>query len=176
MLALSVSISTSSSPRRTSSPSDFSHLRIVPSSIESDSRGMETSAMAGGYSGDWRTDARSTARGRVDESRRRHRRDREGEHRAAALAAIDADLPALALDDLAADREADPGALERLAVVQALEHLEHAVAVARVDPDAVVGDRDAPHRVVHALGLDPYARARPRAELQRVGDEVLQQL
>ena len=47
MLALSVSISTSSSPRLTSSPSDFSHLRIVPSSIESDRRGIATSAMPG---------------------------------------------------------------------------------------------------------------------------------
>src|SRR3954471_21046928 len=47
MLALSVSISTSSSPRFTSSPSDLSHLRIVPSSIESDRRGIATSAMPG---------------------------------------------------------------------------------------------------------------------------------
>src|SRR3954452_15095689 len=47
MLALSVSISTSSSPRVTSSPSDFSHFRIVPSSMESDSRGIATSGMAG---------------------------------------------------------------------------------------------------------------------------------
>src|SRR5215211_3833769 len=47
MLALSVSISTSSSPRLTSSPSDLSHLRIVPSSIESDRRGIATSAMLG---------------------------------------------------------------------------------------------------------------------------------
>src|SRR6266480_891250 len=52
MLALSVSISTSSSPRLTSSPSDFSHLRIVPSSMESDRRGIETSAIAGGYPSD----------------------------------------------------------------------------------------------------------------------------
>src|SRR4051812_17897345 len=49
MLALSVSISTSSSPRLTLSPSDLSHLRIVPSSIESDRRGMVTSAMAAEY-------------------------------------------------------------------------------------------------------------------------------
>src|SRR5919108_5371148 len=49
MLALSVSISTSSSPREISSPSDLSHLRIVPSSIESDRRGIATSAMAGMY-------------------------------------------------------------------------------------------------------------------------------
>ena len=45
MLALSVSISTSSSPLETSSPSDLSHFRIVPSSIESDRRGIATSAM-----------------------------------------------------------------------------------------------------------------------------------
>ena len=47
MLALSVSISTISSPRDTSSPSDLSHFRIVPSSMESDRRGIATSAMAG---------------------------------------------------------------------------------------------------------------------------------
>src|SRR5215218_2853781 len=51
MLALSVSISTSSSPRLTSSPSDFSHFRIVPSSIESDRRGIATSAMPVSVSG-----------------------------------------------------------------------------------------------------------------------------
>src|ERR671934_640726 len=49
MLALSVSISTSSSPRDTSSPSDLSHLRIVPSSIESERRGIATSGMAERY-------------------------------------------------------------------------------------------------------------------------------
>ena len=44
MFALSVSISTSSSPTATSSPTCFSHCRIVPSSIESESRGITTSA------------------------------------------------------------------------------------------------------------------------------------
>src|SRR5918994_7954891 len=170
MLALSGSISTSSSPRLTSSPSDFSHLRIVPSSIESDSRGVETSAMAGGYSADWRTNSPVLARRRIHECRCGHGRHGEGEHRAAALAAVDADLAALALDDLAADREADPRPLERLAVVQPLEHLEDAIAMARVDPDPVVGDGDPPHPVVHALGRDPHARARPGPELQGVGD------
>src|ERR1044072_6936930 len=43
MLALSVSTSTTPSPRSTSSPGCLSHLRIVPSSIESDRRGMTTS-------------------------------------------------------------------------------------------------------------------------------------
>src|SRR3954452_3051495 len=46
MLALSVSISTISSPRWTSSPSDLSHRMIVPSSIESERRGIDTSDMA----------------------------------------------------------------------------------------------------------------------------------
>src|SRR4051795_3026944 len=64
MLALSVSISTSSSPRLTLSPSDLSHLRIVPSSIESDRRGMVTSAMAAEYmrSRPWVDQAAAVAR------------------------------------------------------------------------------------------------------------------
>jgi len=45
MFALSVSISTSSSPTATSSPTCFIHLSTVPSSIESDSRGMTISAI-----------------------------------------------------------------------------------------------------------------------------------
>src|SRR5215208_4046494 len=143
MFALSVSISTSSSPRLISSPSDFSHLRIVPSSIESDRRGIETSAMAGGYSRDWRTRPGVLGRRGLHEHGRRNRRNREREDGAPALAALHADLSALALDDLAADGQPDARALERLAVVQALEHLEHALAVLRVDSDPVVGDLDA---------------------------------
>src|SRR4051812_42209741 len=102
MLALSVSISTSSSPSDTSSPSDLSHFRIVPSSMESDRRGIATSAMNGVLPD----------------------RKREPKHGAAALAVVDPDPPTVALDDLAADRQPDPGALVGLAVVQALEHLE----------------------------------------------------
>src|ERR687895_1552456 len=47
MLALSVSISTSGSPRLTSPPSSTSHLSTVPSSIESDRRGIVTSLAIG---------------------------------------------------------------------------------------------------------------------------------
>src|SRR3954470_878992 len=133
MFALSVSISTSSSPRFTSSPSALSHLRIVPSSIESDRRGIATSAMPGPYSGNRRAGALHAA---LDRGRSGHAGDGEAEHGAAALAALDPDAAAVALDDLPADGEADAGALERLAVVQSLEHLEDAVAVAGVDPDA----------------------------------------
>src|SRR5215218_7731692 len=43
MLALSVSISAISWPFSTSSPSETIHFRIVPSSIESDRRGIVTS-------------------------------------------------------------------------------------------------------------------------------------
>ena len=46
MFALSVSISTSSSPTATSSPTDFIQPRTVPSSIESERRGMTMSATA----------------------------------------------------------------------------------------------------------------------------------
>src|SRR4029079_12585944 len=58
MLALSVSISTRSSPRLTSSPTDLSHRSTVPSSIESERRGITTSA----------------ANGASDVPERRHRR------------------------------------------------------------------------------------------------------
>src|ERR1700722_4405587 len=44
MLALSVSISTSSAPRSTCSPSAISQRRIVPCSIVSERRGMTISA------------------------------------------------------------------------------------------------------------------------------------
>src|SRR4029079_3601972 len=128
MLALSVSISTSSSPLETSSPSDLSHLRIVPSSIESDRRGMATSDMTAVLPG----------------------RQGEAENAAAALAPSDPDPPAVALDDLAADGEADARALVGLALVQALEHLEDVLAVFGRDADAGVGDRDRRHPVLLA--------------------------
>src|SRR5918992_3832297 len=47
MFALSVSISTSGGPRFPSPPSGTSHLSTVPSSIESDRRGMRTSEANG---------------------------------------------------------------------------------------------------------------------------------
>src|ERR1700744_3302224 len=56
MFALSVSISTSSSPTDTSSPTCFNHLRMVPSSIESERRGVTMSCTAGGATSDPRRD------------------------------------------------------------------------------------------------------------------------
>src|SRR3954453_22698425 len=104
MLALSVSISTSSSPFLTSSPSDFSHLRIVPSSIESDRRGMATSGMAPEElsGGGARGGAGPARRRRGKRHGPRDRGQREVEDRPAALAVGDPDPAALALDDLAA--------------------------------------------------------------------------
>src|SRR3954453_5623931 len=151
MFALSVSISTSSSPLETSSPSDFSHLRIVPSSIESDRRGIATSAMA------------AVLRGGQGEA----------EHGPAPVAVVDPDPPAVALDDPAADREPDARALVALAVVQALEHLEDAVAVLGLDADPGVlhGDLHEPGAGGRLAG-HAHVRRPVAAELQCVRDEV----
>jgi hypothetical protein len=65
-----------------------------------------------------------------------------------------------------------PGCRRR---VDAGEHVEDALGVARVDADAVVAHGEGPPVVVLVGGhLD--ARRRVARELQRVGDEVLQQL
>src|ERR1700750_1731693 len=104
MLALSVSISTSSSPLETASPSDFSHLRIVPSSIESERRGIATSAMAEGCQRSGR--GHGDGRGAVAVLAARRRGQREAEDGAAALAVLDPDAAAVAFDDLAADGQA----------------------------------------------------------------------
>src|SRR5688500_4378287 len=95
MLALSVSISTSSSPRLTSSPSAFSHLRIVPSSIESDRRGIATSAIA-----PERTAVAKRPSGeQVGDRLRRHR---AGEEEPLADVAAEDHVPTLAFSRLAA--------------------------------------------------------------------------
>src|SRR3954465_3025174 len=134
MLALSVSISTSSSPLDTESPSDLSHLRIVPSSMESDRRGIATSAMGRRIA----VLGRNRRHGGVGAGTVAGGREREPENGASTRAVLHPDPPPVALDDLAADRQADAGALVGLAVVQALEHLEHALAVLGLDPDARV--------------------------------------
>src|SRR5439155_2048523 len=94
---------------------------------------------------------------------------------AALGAGLDPDAPAVAPDDLLDDGQADAGAGIRVAGVQALEHLEDALAVARVDADAVVGDLEVPVLAL-AARADLDARGGLAAELQRVGDEVLEQL
>jgi hypothetical protein len=58
--------------------------------------------------------------------------------------------------------------------VRAAEHGEDPLLVGRSDADAVVGDRDAPAVAVLALGAHGHVRRPVTGELQRVGDEVLQ--
>src|ERR1044071_2564595 len=85
------------------------------------------------------------------------------------------DRSAMALDDLLADREADAGAGVFPHRVQPLEDHEDALEVLRLDADAVVGDGDLP-RIALVLGADVDARYAGAAELERVADQVLEQL
>jgi hypothetical protein len=56
--------------------------------------------------------------------------------------------------------------------VKPLEHVEQAVGVGRLEPRAVVTDRDE-HLALHAVRGDLDLRVRdPAGELQRVADEV----
>src|ERR1041385_5407624 len=109
---------------------------------------------------------------------RRHGPDgqREPERGALAGLGLDADAAAVELDDALADGQADAGAGVLVAAVQALEDLEDAVEVARLDADAVVLDGDAP-AARPRLGRDLDAAGPVAgAELEGVADEVLQQL
>src|SRR4051812_3656930 len=99
---------------------------------------------------------------------------RQGEVEAGTLArrALRPDPAAVARDDTLHDRQAYPRALEFVGTVQALEHAEELVGVARVEADAVVA-----HPVVRFARLlataDVDARARAlRAVLEGVADEV----
>src|ERR1700754_375596 len=109
---------------------------------------------------------------------RRLLEDRQGEAEDGALArrAGGGDRAVVALDDLAAECEADPGAGVLAARVQALERAEDARRVLRLEADAVVGDADL-GRAVQGVRVDAHARGNAVAvELDRVGDQVLQQL
>ena len=70
------------------------------------------------------------------------RRQRERERAALADLALDPDLPAVMLDDLAADRQAEAGALRLVGegVADLLEPLEHLRLVRRRDAHAGVDD------------------------------------
>ena len=57
----------------------------------------------------------------------------------------------MALDDAPRDREPEARAPVLGAAVNAREHLEHPLGVARIDPDAVVGDRERSGPVTTAL-------------------------
>src|SRR3954467_14768770 len=81
--------------------------------------------------------------------------------------------PVVVLDDLAAHRQADAGALVARTRVQALEDQKDAVGVLVVDADPVVLAAEAPEPAV-ALRREPNDRRRVAAELDRVADQVLE--
>ena len=88
---------------------------------------------------------------------------------------LDPDAPAMALDDLLADGKADAGARVLAHGMQPLKQHEDALEVLRLDADAVVGHRDAPFaRLLGGAHVD--ARQRRPAELERVADQVLEEL
>src|SRR5690242_6945042 len=75
------------------------------------------------------------------------RRQREGEGRALARAALGGDVAAVAQEDAPADREAHAAALIGLGAVEALERLEDARPVLGREADAVVAHRDPRARI-----------------------------
>lgn len=103
------------------------------------------------------------------------RAEREGEGRAAPDGGLGRDPPAVAVDDALDDREAEPRPFEVVGRVEALEHPEDPLSLARVEPHAVVA-----HPVAHLAGspglpvdLDATLRA-SAGELQRVREQVLE--
>src|SRR3954449_12622976 len=98
---------------------------------------------------------------------RRDDREREAEARSAAVLGVEPDAPAVVLDDLAAHREADPGARVLALAVQPLEDHEDALGVVRLDADPVVEERDLPELAV-PVSLDHDVRRVVAAELEGV--------
>src|SRR5579862_1983681 len=97
---------------------------------------------------------------------------REAEPGALAGRRVEPDPPAEVLDDLPAHGQSDAGA-RVAAVVEALEKHEYALGVLRVDPQAVVGEREQPEGILPA-GRDDDARRPLARELQRVAEQVLE--
>src|SRR5581483_4475092 len=108
-------------------------------------------------------------------------RQGDDEFRARAGRTLGCDQAAMAVHDLAADRQADSRPFVFAAAVQSLEDLEDSLAIFFVEPDAVVAHCNAPgaeHARHHLrLAFDPDLRAMRRlVELQAVADQVLKQL
>src|SRR5262249_53284514 len=102
--------------------------------------------------------------------------EREVESAAAAGGGIDPDPAAVHLDDLLDDGQAYAGAAaELVAIVQALEQAEHALAIFLVDADAVVAHVERRRRAgLVAADLDRGPGL--VVVLDRVGDEIAEQL
>src|SRR4051794_11468398 len=111
----------------------------------------------------------ATCRGRG----RSGRRQREPEPAALAHRRVDAEGAAVALDDALGDREAQAGAGLAGGGAEALEGLEEARALGRVDAGAVVDDLHA-HVTLDQARPHDHARSAGRGELHRVGQQVAQ--
>src|SRR6185437_493020 len=107
-------------------------------------------------------------------------REREPKSGAAARDAVDADRPAHRLDEVLDDRETEarPAHVARTSAVDAVEALEQARQVARLDARAGVGDLHA-QRVLHPLRAQPDARAGAAVldgVVEQVGEHLLEPL
>src|SRR6266511_618258 len=105
-------------------------------------------------------------------SRSRSLRQAEREDAAASGSRLDPDLAAVALEDLAADGEADPAPGDDRAPLEAPKHREDLVALVGRHAGPVVGDADDP-LAVPLLRRDLDVAG---PELRGVADEVLEDL
>ena len=101
--------------------------------------------------------------------------DREMEFRALANLRFHPDASAVPFDDFFAEGKADAGARIFAPAVQALEDDEDAFGVFRGNPNAVVAHDEMPAPVFFA-GADVNDGRPFAAELDRIADEVLEQL
>src|SRR6267154_5120963 len=99
----------------------------------------------------------------------------EEERRADAGLRRDPDPPAVALDDVPADRQSGADARIFLFRVEATEQTEQPPGPFRRYADAVVADREDPDLTV-LPGSDSHLRGSGTPELQRVVDQVLEDL
>src|ERR1700677_4186978 len=98
---------------------------------------------------------------------------REAEPGSLGRGGVQPDAAAEVLDDLAAHGQPDAGARVGAALVEPLEQHEYPLGVLRLDPDAVVGEREDLEPAV-GPGGDDDARRGGAAELQRVAEQVLE--
>src|SRR4051794_37044073 len=101
-------------------------------------------------------------------------RQRNRKYRPLAGGAVDGHRAAVALGDLAAEREPDAGPGVLAAAVQALEDPEDAVGVPRVEADPVVADADLGEPAVDRAVHPDHRRDVGAPELDRVREQVLE--
>src|SRR5690606_19569126 len=102
--------------------------------------------------------------------------DGEKEGGAGSGLGLEPDPTAVALHHLLADRQANPGSRVVGPAVKALEEHENTVGIFRRDSDAVVRHGEDPLPAFQASGyVNPWGFVRS-VELQRIRDEVLEQL